>query len=169
MLNTKFSELGTRLTLLEEKLDTVTKDIHLKLNAVETTVQEASTHAPEIREEIEHLKLRLAELNETVSNQVIMIHQLNTEVEDLKNRSLRKTLVFRNVKKQQSEKTWDDKNFLLANEISKNMQYFSKEEIINNIERAHQVTTATRNPSATSAPSFLVAKITNKLGHVRKN
>ena len=168
MLNTKFSELGTRLTLLEEKLDTVTKDIHLKLNAVETTVQEASTHAPEIREEIEHLKLRLAELNETVSNQVIMIHQLNTEVEDLKNRSLRKTLVFRNVKKQ-SEKTWDDKNFLLANEISKNMQYFSKEEIINNIERAHRDTTARRNPSATSVPSFLVAKITNKLGHVRKN
>ena len=42
LLNTKFSELGTRLTSLEDKLDSVTKDIHLKLNAVKTTAQEAS-------------------------------------------------------------------------------------------------------------------------------
>ena len=30
LLNAKFSELGARLTLLEEKLDNVTKDIYLK-------------------------------------------------------------------------------------------------------------------------------------------
>ena len=41
------------------------------------------------------------------------------------------------------------------------MQDFSKEEITKNIERAHRVTTANRKPSATSAPPFLVAKITN--------
>ena len=52
MLNAKFSELGTRLTSFEEKLDNVTKDIHIKLNAVETTAQEASTLARENREEI---------------------------------------------------------------------------------------------------------------------
>ena len=87
------------------------------------------------------------ELNETVSNQAITIHRLDIEVEDLKNRSLRKKLVFRNIKKQQSEKTWDDTKMVLANEISKNMQDFSKEEIIKNIERAHRVTTANRNRS----------------------
>ena len=154
------SELGTRLTL-EEKLDNVTKDIHLKLNAVETTAQEARRYARENREDIEGLKFRLTELNETFSKQAITIHQLDIEVEDLKNRSLRKTLVFRNIKKQQSENTWDDIKMVPANEISKNMQDFSKEEIIKNIERAHRVTTANRNPSATSAPPFLVAKITN--------
>ena len=105
LLNAKFSELGTRLTSLEDKLDSVTKDIHLKLNAVKTTAQEASTCARENREEIEGLKFRLAELYETVSNQTIIINQLDVEVEDLKNRSLRKTLVFRNIKKQQYEKT----------------------------------------------------------------
>ena len=68
LLNTKFIELGTRLTSLEEKLDNVTKDIHLKLNAIETTTQEASTYAQENREEMEGLKFRLVELNETVSN-----------------------------------------------------------------------------------------------------
>ena len=35
LLNTKFNELGTRLTSLEEKLDSIIKNIHLKLNAVE--------------------------------------------------------------------------------------------------------------------------------------
>ena len=55
LLNTKFSELGTRL-VLEEKIDNVTIDIHLKLNAVETTAQEASTYAQENREEIEGLR-----------------------------------------------------------------------------------------------------------------
>ena len=35
------------------------------------------------------------------------------------------------------------------------------EGIIKNIEQAHQVTTANRNPSATSSPPSLVAKITN--------
>ena len=45
LLNAKFSEFITILTSLEEKLDNVTKDIHLKLNAVETTAQEASTQA----------------------------------------------------------------------------------------------------------------------------
>ena len=91
LLNAKFTALGTRLTSLEEKLDSVTKYIHLKLNAAETTAQEASTYAHENREKIEGLKFRLAELNATVSNQAITIHQLDIEVEDLKNRSLRKT------------------------------------------------------------------------------
>ena len=52
---------------------------------------------------------------------------------------------------------------VLANEISKNMQDFSKEEIIKNIERVHWLTIANRNPSTTSAPPFLVAKITKLL------
>ena len=90
LLNAKFSELGTRLTSLEEKLDNVTKDIHLKLNAVETTAQEASTCAWENREEIEGLKFRLAELSETVSNQAITIHQLDIEVEDLTHKPIKK-------------------------------------------------------------------------------
>ena len=50
---------------------------------------------------------------------------------------------------------------VLADKISKNIQDFSKEYIIKNIERAHQVTTANRYLFATSAPPFLAAKITN--------
>ena len=56
---------------------------------------------------------------------------------------------------------------VLANEISKNMQDFSKEEIIKNIKRAHWVTTAHRNPSATSLPLFLLPKL--QIGTCQKN
>ena len=51
---------------------------------------------------------------------------------------------------------------VLANEISKNMQDLSKGEITKNIEQDCWDTTANRNPSATSARPFLIAKITNR-------
>ena len=73
LLNGTFSELKTRLTSLEEKLNNVAKDIHLKLNAVETAAQEGSTHVGENREEIEGLKFRLVELNETMRQLVIKL------------------------------------------------------------------------------------------------
>ena len=41
------------------------------------------------------------------------------------------------------------------------MQDFSQEETIKNIERLHRVTTANKNPSATSVPPFLAAEIAN--------
>ena len=72
LLNVTFCELSTTLTSLEDKLDNVIKDIHLKLNAVNTTAQEVSTCARENREEID-FKFRLAELNETISTQAITI------------------------------------------------------------------------------------------------
>ena len=50
---------------------------------------------------------------------------------------------------------------VLANEISKNMQDFSKKQIMKNTERTHRVTIANRNPSPTLSKPFLVAKITN--------
>ena len=131
------------------------------LNAVKTTSQVASRETRENREEIKRLKFRLAEINETVNNQAITIHQLNIEVKNLKNRSLRKTLVFRNIKKHQSERKWDDTKMVLANKIAKSVQDLFKKAIIKNIEQAHRFTTANRNPSTTSAPLFLAAKVTH--------
>lgn len=54
----------------------------------------------------------------------ITIYQLDIELRDLKNRSLRKTLVFRNIKNISLER--------------KNMQDFSKGQFIKNIGRAQQ-------------------------------
>ena len=47
LLYTKFSELGTRRTSLDEKFGDAIIDIYLKPIAVETTTQEASTCARE--------------------------------------------------------------------------------------------------------------------------
>ena len=58
-------------------------------------------------------------LNKTVSNQAITIHQLDIEVEDLKNRSLIKTPIFRNIEKHQSQKTLDDKKYHKLGRVAK--------------------------------------------------
>ena len=124
LLNAKLCELDTGLPTLEEKLNNVTKDIHLKLSAFVTTSQETILQAQENREEKDGLNFRLAELNETVSNQANTVDQLDIEVEDLQNRSLRKTLIFRKLKNHQSEKTWDDTKMVQANEITKKYARF---------------------------------------------
>ena len=159
LLNSKFSEPSTRLTSLEDKLNNVTKDIHLKLNAVETKVQEASTCAQENREDIEGLKFRLAELNETVSNQVIIINQLDVEVEDLENRSLRKTLVFRNIKKQQSEKIWDDTKMVFANEISKICKISQRKKSSDTLNQPIGSPLPTQTPLPNQHHLFLLPKL----------
>ena len=70
-------------------------------------------------------------------------------------------LVFKDNKKRQSEKKCVNIKMVLANKIAKNMQYFSKEEIIKNIDIAHRVTTCNKNSSVTPVPPFLVTKFAN--------
>ena len=111
------------------------------------------------RKQRRSLKFRLAELNEAVSNQAIIINQLDVAVEDLKNRSLRKTLVFRNIKKQQSKKIWDDTKMVLANEISKNMQYFSKEKSSDTLNKPIRSQLPTETPLPHQHHLFLMPKL----------
>lgn len=61
------------------------------------------------------------ELNGTVSNQDITIHQLDIEAEELKNRSLQETLAFRNIKKQQIWEYMGWHKNDAVNEISENI------------------------------------------------
>ena len=58
---------------------------------------------------------------------------------ELKNRSLRKTLIFKNIKHQANENSWSDTKKVLIDEISKVLAEASKEEISTNIERTHRV------------------------------
>ena len=94
-------------------------------------------------------------MNETIS-------ELESEIEELKNRSLRKTLIFKNIKHQVNENSWSDTKNVLIDEISKVLTEASKEEIATNIERAHRVqnNSETRNRSNNTQP-YLVAKISN--------
>ena len=70
----------------------------------------------------------------------------------MKNRSLRKTLIFKNVKHQVTENSW-----------SKVLTEASKKEITTNIERAHRVqnNSETSGERSNNTPPYLVAKIAN--------
>ena len=64
--------------------------------------------------------------------------ELADELEESKNRSMRKTLVFKNIRQPQQRESWDQTKQILANEILNAMPELDKEFIISKIERAHR-------------------------------
>ena len=81
----------------------------------------------------------------------------------MKNRSLRKTLIFKNIKHQVTENSGSDTKKVLIDEISKVLTEASKEEITANIERAHRVqnNSQTSGERSNNTPLYLVTKIAN--------
>ena len=64
--------------------------------------------------------------------------ELADELEESKNRSMCKTLVFKNIRQPQQRESWDQTKQILANEILNVMPELDKEFIISKIERAHR-------------------------------
>ena len=60
--------------------------------------------------------------------------ELTDELEDSKNRSMRKTLVFRNIRQPQQRESWDQTKQTLANEILNVMPELDKDYIQQNRE-----------------------------------
>ena len=87
--------------------------------------------------------------SEKISKQFETISELQSEIEELKNRSLRKTLIFKNTRYQS----------VLINQISRVLPETSKEEISKNIERAHRV--YSKGTSSNGSPPYLVVKMVN--------
>ena len=62
--------------------------------------------------------------------QKLEITELETEIKDLKKKSLRKTLIFKNIKYQQAdESSWSDTKLVLIDQISRVLPETSKEGI----------------------------------------
>ena len=66
-------------------------------------------------------------------------NELKDELEDSKNRSMHRTLVFRNIRQPQQRENWDQTKQTLANQILNVMSEIDKDFIISKIERAHRV------------------------------
>ena len=129
----------------------------MKLDKIEKDTEESRIKTSKNSDEIEGLKFQISDQNEQISKQNKTISKL-----ELKNRSLRKTLIFKNIKHQVNENSWSNTKKVLIDEISKVLTEASKEEIATNIERAHRVqnNSETRNRS-NNTPPYLVAKIAN--------
>ena len=77
------------------------------------------------------------------------------KLEDLKNRSMRKTLVFRNIQQDHKKDSWDQTKIILANEIKKKMENIDH-HIMKKIERVHR---AKKNRPGRNLP--VIAKFTS--------
>ena len=76
----------------------------------------------------------MKEQSEKISKQFETISELESEIEELKNRSLRKTLIFKNSRYQQAdESSWSDTKSLLIDQISRVLPETTKEEVSKNI------------------------------------
>ena len=82
--------------------------------------------------------------------------ELTDELEDCKNRSMRKTLVFKNIRQPQQRETWDQTKQILADEILNVMPELDKDFITRKIERVHR---AKRNNYGTILP--VIAKFSD--------
>ena len=129
------------LASIEEKFDKTMKEIYLKLDKIEKDTEESRIKTSKNSDEIEGLKFQISDQNEQISKQNKTISKL-----ELKNRSLRKTLIFKNIKHKFNENSWTGIRKVLIDEISKVLTEAFKEEIATNIERVHRI----KNNSETS-------------------
>ena len=105
LLNEKFDDFSKKLISIEEKIDTTTREIYIKMKQIERKADDAKTNASNNSDEIESLKFEMKEQSEKISKQFETISELESEIEELKNRSLRKTLTFKNIKYQQADES----------------------------------------------------------------
>ena len=81
---------------------------------------------------------------------------IKEEPEDSKNRSMRKTLIFRNIQQNQRRESWDQTKIILTNKIKKKKENIDHGVIIKKIERAHR---AKENRPGRNLP--IIAKFNN--------
>ena len=75
------------------------------MKQIERKADDAKTNASKNSDEIDSLKFEMKEQSEKISKQFETISELESEIEELKNRSLRKTLTFKNIKYQQADES----------------------------------------------------------------
>ena len=105
LLNEKFDNFSKKLISIEEKIDTTAREIYIKMKQIERKADDAKTNASNNSDEIDSLKFEMKEQSEKISKQFETISELESEIEELKNRFLRKTLTFKNIKYQQADES----------------------------------------------------------------
>ena len=160
LLDEKFDEFSNKFVSIEEKFDTTAREIYIKMEQIEKKAEDSKANAHNKSDEIESLKFEMKEQSDNISKQFETISELESEIEELKNRSLRKTLIFKSIKYQQTnESSWSDTKSVLIDQISIILPETTKEEISKNIETAHRV--HSKGTSSNRSPPYLVVKMVN--------
>ena len=114
------------------------KDIKQKANSVLSLATSNSKVIADNTERISSQQFDYQSLVERIEALETRNKELTDELEDSKNRSMHKTLVFRNIRQSQQRESWDQKKQTLSNEILNFMPELDKDYIISKIERAHR-------------------------------
>ena len=158
VINGMFDEVSEKLDSIEKKFDNTTKEIYLKLENIEKDTEVSRIKTSKNSNETKGLNFQISDQNKQISKQSETKSELESEIEELKNRSLRKTLIFKKIKHQANKGT----KKVLIDKISKVLTEASKVEIATNIERAHQVRSSeTTGKRCNNTPPYLAAKIAN--------
>ena len=129
LLNETFDEFSNKLVSIEEKFDTTAREVYIKMEQIEKKAGDAKANASNNSHKIESLKFEMKEQSDKISKQFETISELESKIEELKNRSLRKTLIFKNIKYQQAnESSWSDPKTVLIDQISRVLPKTTKEE-----------------------------------------
>ena len=105
----KFDDFSKKLISIEEKFDTTNRETYIKIEQIENKAEDAKANASSNIDEIESLKFEMKEQSEKIGKQLETISELESEIEELKNRSLKKTLIFKNIAYQQADESyWSD-------------------------------------------------------------
>ena len=129
LLNETFDEFSNKLVSIEEKFDTTAREISIKMEQIEKKTGDAKANASNNSHKIESLKFEMKEQSDKISKQFETISELESEIEELKNRSLRKTLIFKNIKYEQAnESSWSDPKTVLIDQISRVLPKTTKEK-----------------------------------------
>ena len=123
----------------DEQLIDMIKDIEQKANSARSLATSSSKVFAENTERISSQQFGYQSLVERIEALETKNKELTDELEDSKNSSMRKTLVFRNIRQTQQRESWYQTKQTLANEILNVMPELDKDYIISKIERAHKV------------------------------
>ena len=145
LIKDKFASLEAHIVSVEdqinkhdEQLIDMIKDIEQKANSARSLATSSSKAIAENTERISSQQFDYQSLVERIEALETKNKELTDELEDSKNRSMRKTLVFRNIRQPQQRESWDQTKQTLANEILNVMPELDKDFIISKIERVHR-------------------------------
>ena len=119
----------------EESID-MTKVTEQKANSALSLATSNSKVIAENTEKISSQQFDYQSLVKRIETLETKNKELTDELEESKNRSMHKTLVFRNIRQPHQKENWDETKQTLANEILNVMSELDKDFIISKIERA---------------------------------
>ena len=145
LIEDKFASLEARLVSVEDQISkhheqfiNMIKDIDQKANSCLSLATSISRVIAENTERISSQQFDSQALVERIEMLENKNKELTDELGESKNRSMCKTLVFKNIRQPQERESWDQTKQILANEILNVMPELDREFITSKIERAHR-------------------------------